>query len=166
MRRPRRMITGLVIFLVWTSLMVGESTASEAGSPALEPGLHARALDRASRLPRLRSLLVSINGKRVEEQYFNGAGPSDGANLKSASKSVLSILVGIALDQGHLENVHDPIGQFFPQYLDETDDPAKQEITMLWRQGCSTTDIAEILGLRYQHVYNTVKKLEQTILRR
>ena len=130
MRRPRRMITGLVIFLVWTSLMVGESTASEAGSPALEPGLHARALDRASRLPRLRSLLVSINGKRVEEQYINGAGPSDGANLKSASKSVLSILVGIALDQGHLENVHDPIGQFFPQYLDETDDPAKQEITI------------------------------------
>ncbi len=49
---------------------------------------------------------MSIDGERVEEQYFNGAGPSDGTNLKSASKSVLSILVGIALDQGHLENVH------------------------------------------------------------
>ena len=143
MRAPRWTITGLLVSLAWTSLMVGESTASEVESPALEPGLHARVLDRASRLSRLRSLLVSVNGKRVEEQYFNGAGPSDRANLKSASKSVLSILVGIALDQGHLENVHDPIGQFFPQYLDETDDPAKQEITiedlLTMRSGLETT---------------------------
>jgi CubicO group peptidase (beta-lactamase class C family) len=86
---------------------------------------------------------VSINGERIEERYFNGAGPSDGANLKSASKSVLSALVGIALDQGYLQNVHDTIGQFFPQYLDPEDEPAKQEITiedlLTMRSGLETT---------------------------
>ena len=71
-----------------------------------------------------------IDGERVEERYYNGAGASDDANLKSASKSILSILVGIALDQGYLRNVHDTIGQFFPQYLEETDDPAKLKITI------------------------------------
>ena len=123
-------MTSLVIFLAWAPLIPAALTASQAGAPALEPTLHARALVRASRLPRLRSLLVSIKGERVEEQYFNGAGPSDGANLKSVSKSVLSALVGIALDQGYLQNVHDTIGQFFPQYLDPADKPAKQEITI------------------------------------
>ncbi len=130
MRRSRRRIPGLLFSLVWVSLMIAEPAASELGSSALEPTLHARALDRASRLPRLRSLLVSIDGERVEEQYYNGAGASDGANLKSASKSILSILVGIALDQGYLRNVRDTIGQFFPQYLDETDDSGKQAITI------------------------------------
>ena len=143
MRTFRNVTAGIVMSFLWTSLMLVQLAASEAVSPALEPTLHARALDRASRLPRLRSLLVSIDGERVEEQYFNGAGPSDGANLKSASKSVLSILVGIALDQGHLENVHDPIGPFFPQYLDESDDPAKREITiedlLTMRSGLETT---------------------------
>ena len=137
------MIPGLLVCLAWASLLSREPRASGTGSPALEPTLHARALDRASRLPRLRSLLVSIKGKLVEERYFNGAGPSDGANLKSASKSVLSALVGIALDHGYLQNVHDTIGQFFPQYLDEAEDPTKQEITiedlLTMRSGLETT---------------------------
>ena len=126
----RLAIQAILLSLLWASLTPTKLEASESGSSALEPTLHARALDRASRLPRLRSLLVSIDGERVEEQYYNGAGASDGANLKSASKSILSILVGIALDQGYLRHIHDTIGQFFPQYLEETDDPAKREITI------------------------------------
>ncbi|MEE8348845.1 MAG: serine hydrolase [Acidobacteriota bacterium] len=130
MRVPRRIIPGLLVCLGWTAVMSREVSASEAGSQALDPILHARALNRASRLPRFRSLLVSIDGVRVEEQYFNGAGPSDRANLKSASKSILSLLVGIALDQGFLQNVQDTIGPFFPQYLEKLDDSVKQEITI------------------------------------
>jgi CubicO group peptidase (beta-lactamase class C family) len=137
------MIPGLLVCLAWASSMSRVLTGSETGSPALEPTLHARALDRASGLPRLRSLLVSIDGERGEERYFNGAGPSDGANLKSASKSVISVLVGIALDQGYLQNVHDTIGQFFPQYLDTANDSAKKEITiedlLTMRAGLETT---------------------------
>ena len=55
----------------------------------LDPALRTRALERARELPRLRSLLVSIDGELVEERYFNGARATDPANLKSASKSVL-----------------------------------------------------------------------------
>ena len=119
----------LLLFL-WGALMSAEPAVSESQSPTLEPTLHSRAMERATRLPRLRSLLVSIDGKVVEERYFHGAKPSYWANLKSVSKSVLSMLVGIAIDQGYLKSVTDKIGKFFPEYLSQGDDPAKMEITL------------------------------------
>jgi CubicO group peptidase (beta-lactamase class C family) len=83
----------------------------------------------ANTLPRLRSLLVSVDGELVEERYFNGARSTEWANLKSASKSVLSTLVGIAVDRGHLK-ISDPMVKFFPEYLGATSDAAKKTITI------------------------------------
>ena len=52
----------------------------------------------ARRLPRFRSLLVLRDGQVLAEQRFNGGPPLDRpVNIKSASKSVLSALVGIAI---------------------------------------------------------------------
>ena len=48
------------------------------------------------------SVLVSVAGEVIEEHYFNGASARRPANLKSASKSIVSILVGIAIDQKDL----------------------------------------------------------------
>jgi hypothetical protein len=48
----------------------------QAETSRLQPALHARALARAQELPRLRSLLISVNGELVEERYFNGTRPS------------------------------------------------------------------------------------------
>ena len=123
--------------------MSGVPAVSEARSPVLEPILHARAMNRASRLPRLRSLLMSVDGKVVEERYFHGAQRSSWANLKSVSKSVLSILIGIAIDRGYVKGVRQTIGNFFPEYLGQSADPAKEGITLedllTMRSGLETT---------------------------
>ena len=103
--------------------------------PALEP-----ALARVAELPRMRSILVSVDGELLVEQYFHGAAPHRAANLKSASKSIISVLVGIALDQGHLDGIDTTVDRFFPEYLD---DPAKARITvedlLTMRSGLETT---------------------------
>ncbi|HEX2230208.1 MAG TPA: serine hydrolase [Candidatus Binatia bacterium] len=96
----------------------------------LDPALRGRAFERARELPRLRSLLVSIDGELVEERYFNGARTTDPANLKSASKSVLSALVGIAFQRGYLKSLDESIGKFFPEYLAGVDGAKKQNITI------------------------------------
>lgn len=89
----------------------------------------ATSIDRASRLaPPLTSLLVARGTTTVAEVYFGHGGPSRGANLKSASKSILSALTGIALDQGALDGLDQPIGEFFPDLL--ADAPRKQRITI------------------------------------
>ena len=103
---------------------------AQAESKRLEPTLHARALERANDLPRLRSLLISIDGELVEERYFNGARASHTANLKSASKSLLSAVVGIALDRGYLKSVQVRIDKFFPEHLAGPDDARKKTITI------------------------------------
>ena len=98
------------------------------------------ALARVAELPRMRSMLVSVDGELLAEQYFHDAGPHRAANLKSASKSIISVLVGIALDQGHLDGLDTRIDRFFPEYLD---DPAKARITvedlLTMRSGLETT---------------------------
>ncbi len=96
----------------------------------LEPTLLAQAYYRAAQLPRLRSLLVSHDGQLVAERYYHGARANTLANLKSASKSVLSALVGIALDRGHLMSVDQRIEEFFPEHLRSADDPRKRDITV------------------------------------
>jgi CubicO group peptidase (beta-lactamase class C family) len=109
---------------------VAAAPSVAARSARLEPTLHARAMETAKNLPRLRSLLISIDGELVEERYFHGARAVQPANLKSASKSLLSILVGIALDRGYLGSVRDRIDRFFPEHLGGTENGVKKAITI------------------------------------
>ncbi len=87
--------------------------------------------DRAAReLPRLRSLLIQHRGEIVFENYYNGAGANRPANMKSASKSVISALIGIAIEQGHIESVNATLVDFFPEYLQGDEYAAKRGITV------------------------------------
>ncbi len=72
----------------------------------------------ANSLPRLYSLLISRDGELLVEGYFNGKGPSSIANVKSVSKSVISSLVGIAIEEGYIHGVDQPIGDFFGEAND------------------------------------------------
>jgi len=57
-----------------------------------------------------RSLLVERNGVVVMEEYMNGAGGDSAFDVRSITKSVMSLLVGIALDEGRLQSLDEPIG--------------------------------------------------------
>jgi CubicO group peptidase (beta-lactamase class C family) len=83
----------------------------------------------ASELPQLRSLLVSRRGELIAEYYARGVRASGLANVKSVSKSIIAILVGIAIERGLIKNVHVPIGTYFPD-LRKDADPRKQAITI------------------------------------
>jgi len=115
--------------------------ASPAGSPpaiALDP-----AADAVAHLPRAHSLLVSWRGELVLERYFHGMRASRLANIKSASKSVISALVGVAVDRGLIAGVRQPISAFFPDLLGNGADARKRAITiedlLTMRSGLETT---------------------------
>jgi CubicO group peptidase (beta-lactamase class C family) len=141
--RARRLAFSSLVLAVFLIAMAITATPVRAASTKLDPALHARALERAKELPRLRSLLISIDGELVEERYYNGARSSQTANLKSASKSLLSALVGIAFDRGYLKSVHDSIDKFFPEDFTRPDDAKKKLITiedlLTMRSGLETT---------------------------
>lgn len=111
---------------------------------AQDPGIDWQALEtRAQGLDRLQSLLVSHAGDLVFEEYFNGTDPRRPANMKSASKSVISALVGLAIEEGYIESVQEPIANYLPEYMADLDDSAKLEITiedlLTMRSGLETT---------------------------
>ncbi len=56
-----------------------------------------------------------INGRRVESVAFDADTPH---NIKSATKSVASLVLGIAIDRGLIRNVNEPIFSFFPELSD------------------------------------------------
>lgn len=94
----------------------------------------------------INGILVSQHGELVAEQYFGSMHANRGHNIKSVSKSVLSILVGIAIDNGYLEGVHQPIGEFFPEYFTSNPDSVKASITiedlLTMRSGLASTSRA------------------------
>ena len=74
-------------------------------------------LQQAAGLPRLYSLLVSRDGELIQEHYFNGKRADDIANIKSASKSIMSALVGIAIDKGFVQGTSQSINDFFREEI-------------------------------------------------
>ena len=86
-------------------------------------------LERARALPRLRSLIVQWKGDVVREHYYGGATATTPANIKSVSKSIISALVGIAIEQGHIRGLEQPIAELLPAET-RTLDSAKRAITV------------------------------------
>lgn len=76
------------------------------------------------------SILISQYGELVAEEYFGSMQAERAYNIKSASKSILSILTGIAIDKGYLEGVDQKIGEFFPDYFNGNPDSVKASITI------------------------------------
>lgn len=91
----------------------------------------------------VQSLMIEKDGTLLHEEYQNGMTRNTTTNIKSASKSVLSLLVGIAIDKGYIEGVDQTIGEFFPNYFSQNPNPKKESITiknlLTMRSGLETT---------------------------
>lgn len=62
----------------------------------------------------INSFLVIKNGKLVVEYYYNGFDRDKLNQLQSCTKSVTSILIGIAIDKGYIKSVNDKVISYFP----------------------------------------------------
>ena len=63
------------------------------------------------------AFLVLRGGRLLYEGYFNGAGHDSVQTSMSVAKSVLSALVGIAVGEGRIGSVDDPITRYVPELL-------------------------------------------------
>ncbi|MBS1520149.1 MAG: serine hydrolase [Bacteroidetes bacterium] len=77
----------------------------------------------------LYSVVISQNDKVVFSQYFNGKTDTTLYNNQSLTKSVMSLLIGIAIDKGYIPSVDEKIVKYFPQLKDDSD-KRKQTVTI------------------------------------
>jgi CubicO group peptidase (beta-lactamase class C family) len=76
------------------------------------------------------SLLLVKNGRLVFERYFQDTGPATLHRVASATKSVLSILVGIALEQGRIPTIDQKITDYFPEAEHTLKNTVKEFLTL------------------------------------
>lgn len=61
------------------------------------------------------SLIISKDEKVLKESYFSGKTKNDLVNVQSITKSVVSLLIGIAIEEKYLQSEDIPIYTFFPK---------------------------------------------------
>ncbi|MFN1835459.1 serine hydrolase domain-containing protein [Balneola sp. MJW-20] len=100
-------------------------------------------IQQAEDIRTLRTLIVQKKGQILLKETFRGGGSDQPYNLKSASKSIISLLTGIAVDKGFIDSVETPISVYFEDYFRENPDPRKEAITvkdlLTMRTGLETT---------------------------
>lgn len=111
------------------ALLLATATLWAAPADAIDEQTFEQALQEAQTLPRLHSLLINHDDKLVVEEYFNGRRASQRANVKSVSKSIMSALVGIAIAEGKVAGVDQPIGDY-ATLVDEHTESSKRRITV------------------------------------
>ena len=85
--------------------------------PAMAQGGLTEILAAADRLAPLETVIVAHGGKILAEQGYDGHAVTDPTNIKSASKTIISALVGIAIDRGVLKGVDQPIVEILADQL-------------------------------------------------
>ncbi|NOY58375.1 MAG: serine hydrolase [Calditrichaeota bacterium] len=103
------------------------STPAEQG---LDPMLVAELYFDAAELETLYGLLVIKNGYLIAESYFNDGSIEQLSGRQSVTKSYVSALVGIALNQGCLSGLDQKMMDFFPEFSGQISDPRKEQITI------------------------------------
>lgn len=77
------------------------------------------------------SILVAQHGKLVYEQYFDGSDSLSTHNTRSATKSMATLLLGIAVKQGYIGSEQDPMFKYLrPLAPIQNPDPRKMAVTI------------------------------------
>jgi len=122
----------------------GWPVASANDDKLIDRGALCRMADRlVASSANVHAVLVARGGKLVFERYFKGSDEINGRrvegvtfdadtlhNIKSATKSVTSLALGIAIDRGLIRSVDEPIFSFFPE-LSDLRSPEKERIQLV-----------------------------------
>lgn len=65
------------------------------------------------------AFLVTQGGEILHEQYWDGYSQSSYSNSFSVAKSIVALLTGIALEEGHIKSLDDPAGTYLKTFAEE-----------------------------------------------
>ncbi len=84
----------------------------------------------AVEIPQISSFMLFHDGEIVAEHFRDGVTRNTTVNIKSASKSIMSALIGIAIREGYIDSVDDPVSRYLPGYFQDLEESRKHEITI------------------------------------
>ena len=172
MKTSARIFRGLLLFAV----IIFSSCSDEPAGPedvsynwptstpeeqGMNSQLLTQAISQGGNLGFVDCILVIRNGYIVAENYYNSYDKDTPHDVRSISKSFLSALTGIALRDGQLQSLDLKMLDFFPEYIYQSIDPRKYDITirhlLMMRMGIDGDENI------YMQVYNSSNWVKTTI---
>lgn len=75
-------------------------------------------------------IVVLKDGETLYEHYFNECTANSRIHVYSVTKSIISILIGIAMDKGYIKDLDQKVLDFFPEYKIKKREKTIQNITL------------------------------------
>jgi CubicO group peptidase (beta-lactamase class C family) len=104
-----------------------ESTPEAQG---IDSRIIERALELGEQRPSLNCLLITRNGFLIGEKYYHFITQEEPHLVASVSKSFLSSLIGLAIENGFIPSIEKKIMDYFPDYAASVADPRFFDITI------------------------------------
>lgn len=140
------------------------SGALQTASPVsqgIDPLQLAVAFIQAQQTGGLRSLLVARNGKLVAEEYYGNYDASRLNHVRSVTKSVISALIGIAIDKGFIKSVDQTLADY---HLSGNLDQQKRQISIKHLLTMTSgLQWNEISGPEYSNWINSGNQIEYVL---
>ncbi|MHA2278560.1 MAG: serine hydrolase domain-containing protein, partial [Candidatus Kariarchaeaceae archaeon] len=130
---------GIVLVLLSTSFVSGQTVESHedmnpynwSTAEAINYGFNPETIESYTEgLSHLRSVLVVRENNLIFEKYFHDGSVDTAYNVHSVSKSIISALVGIAVEQGLIFDLDIKMLSYFPEYKTENIDERMSNITL------------------------------------
>ncbi|MDB3906277.1 beta-lactamase family protein [Crocinitomicaceae bacterium] len=87
-----------------------------------------------------KALLVVKNDTLIYEEYWDEHNQGTLSNSFSVAKTVVAILVGIAIDEGYIGDIDDPVYKYIPQYKNGSRDKITIKHLLQMASGLSWTE--------------------------
>ena len=121
----------------------------------------------ANEQPNICQIVAIKDNEIVYSDTWNNYKPTDNVHIASVTKSVMSILIGIAIDKGMIESVNQKVLEFFPDYVIKRGEKTIEDVTLYhlltmtapykyktepWTKVCTSEDwtksVLDLLGRR------------------
>ena len=84
----------------------------------------------AENTPNICQIVVRKNGEEIYADEWNGYRRDDCVHVMSVTKSVMALLVGIAIDNGQICSIDDKVLSYFPEYSVKRGEKTAQDVTI------------------------------------
>lgn len=112
------------------------------------------------------SLIIIRNDSIIYENYFNGFKSDDIHTVFSISKSFLSTLTGIAINEGYIKSINQPVSDFIPAFKKNGKENLTINHLLQMTSGLNEADYDDLLKLAsFYYAKDHNKKCEKSKMR-
>lgn len=121
MKAPVRLIAAIISFFLLSTFMFCQNIDLAKLNSSIKEAEKIINTDSRIFFKNIRSLIISKDGKTIHEGYYNGHHKDSIRIIQSQTKSIVALLMGIAIDNGFIKDENELAAKYFPEYFDRND---------------------------------------------